>query len=795
MNRPPPAAQPLEANSVLSAYRPLPGVPDEMMDQTGTIRPVWHQFISHFAKLSPEEIAARFAQGDQYLRDAGVFYRQYSDAGSAERDWPLSHIPVLLDEAEWTALADGLTQRADLLEAVVADLYGENRLVREGHLPASLVAGCKHWLRPMVGITPRSGHFLKFIAFEVGRGPDGAWWVLGDRTEAPSGAGFALENRVATSRVFSDLYPQANVQRLAGFFQAFKNHLRALRADTDSQIAILTPGQLTDTYFEHAYIARYLGFMLLEGEDLTVADGRLMVRTVAGLSPISVLWRRLDSTYADPMELDETSALGTPGLVQALRNSQVTMVNALGVGVLEMRALLAFLPRISLALRGEPLKIANIATWWCGQASERAHVHANLHRMILGQATSTRLTIESDDQPSLGQYPSLEALLEAEGRNLVGQEAVSLSTTPAFVDGKLAPRPMTLRVFLARDANGWQIMPGGYARIGRAEVSAAISMQHGGSAADVWVVSNTPVKPVSLLPTAEQPFRRTEASVLPARAADNLYWLGRYIERAEGAIRLLRAFHLRLGEAGGGRGPVVAAIAKHLHSWEIDLEQAIPDHLLRTISAAIASASHVRDRFSMDGWMALTDLARTANRMSATATIGTDTAAAMSVLLRKITGFSGLVHDNMHRSHGWLFMSIGRSLERAFEMCTALAAFADPNAPEGTLDLAVELGDSAMTHRRRYAVATNRNTVIDLLALDTLNPRAIIFHLTRIREHAAELPGTEEGRHLSALSRAVLRAQTGLMVHTPESLDTNALLQSAAEIANLSDVLSLTYFK
>lgn len=786
---------------LLERYKRLPGVPDELLDGNGLVRPVWRQFVDHFMRLSADDITTRFARGDQHLLDAGVYFRQYGEGGSTERDWPLSHIPVLIHENEWNQIAGGLIQRAELLESVVADLYGENRLVAEGHLPASLIGSGKEWLRPLVGIKPRSGHFLSFVAFEIGRGPDGAWWVLGDRTQAPSGAGFALETRVATSRVFSELFPEANVHRLAGFFQTFRDALRGLRTDGDSQVAILTPGLWNETYFEHAYIARYLGFMLLEGEDLTVEQGRALVRTVAGLAPVSVLWSRLDAAYADPLELDERSRLGTPGIVEAVRRGNLTMVNALGSGILETRALLAFLPRVCEALRGEPLRLPNIATWWCGQPAERAHVRANIERMMVGPALSTRLPFEVDDKTVLGgqfrtdRHASIDAFLNAEGSQLVGQEAVTLSTTPAYVDGRLVPRPMSIRVFLARTESGWQVMPGGYARIGRTEDATAIAMQRGGSVADVWVVSDKPVETVTMLPAPAAPYRRSEPGVLPSRAADNLYWLGRYVERAEGIMRLLRAHHKRLAETANADAPVLAYLKEHLEDYEVDPADCIPKALLATLASAINSAAKVRDRFSIDGWMALTDLAKTANRMVKTATPGDDASRAMGVLLRKITGFSGLVHDNMYRSTGWRFLSIGRSLERALFTASALARFADAAAPDGALDLAVEVGDSSMTHRSRYAVATNRNTVIDLLVFDAMNPRSVLYHLTEIQEQADRLSGAKPQEPLSALSRAVLQVHTELSVAAPETFDTAALHRVSNEIATLSNVLSSEYLR
>lgn len=783
--------------SVLDGYHTLPGVSDELLDPQGEVRPVWRAFLKHFAALAPEEVTRRFARGDQYLRDAGVFFRQYSAEGSTERAWPLSHIPVLIEEAEWATLTAGLVQRAALMEALMADLYGPNRLVAEGVLPPSLVAGNPEWLRALVDVAPRGGHHLHFLAFEIGRGPDGTWWVLGDRAQAPSGAGFALENRVAVARVFSDLYAEAHVHRLAGFFRTFRDALLGLRADPDSRVGILTPGPLNETYYEHAYIARYLGFMLLQGEDLTVVDGALMVRTVAGLKPISVLWRRLDGAYADPLELEGASRLGTPGFVSALRHGSATVVNGLGSGVLETRAFLAFMPRIAKALLGEDLILPNIATWWCGQAKERAHVAAHPERMIISPALSTRQPLE-DDLAALaeGQVPDgdLAGWLEREGRTLVGQESVKLSTTPAHIDGALVPRPMSLRVFLARTPEGWQVMPGGFARIGRTSDPKAIAMQRGGAAADVWIVSSGAVEPATMIP-AQGPYVRAELGALPSRSADNLYWLGRYVERTEGIMRLVRAHHTRMAETGDPKGPLLAALAPLFKGQGVDPEQGIPKGLISTLGNAVASAGQVRDRFSPDGWSALADLDKSTRRLAERVQPGDDAARAITTLLRKLTGFSGLIHENMYRFMGWRFLELGRFIERAAGMSSVLATLADPWAPEGALDLAVEFGDSVMSHRRRYTVSTTRETVIDLLALDSRNPRAIQFQLDGIRDQVALLPRAQVAGQLSDLSRAVLRCHTNLATERAERLDTDALWRLRSEIWGISDLLTETYLR
>ncbi|KZM52169.1 hypothetical protein OA90_01465 [Labrenzia sp. OB1] len=786
---------------LLNSYRPFPGVSDELLDPAGRVRPVWRPFIDHLSSLTPEEIGNRFARGNQYLNDAGVYFRHYGQNDAKEREWPLSHIPVIISEDDWEVISEGLIQRAGLLEQLVADLYGPNKMVSEGYLPANLIARSPEWQRPLVGVTPQSGNFLHFLAFEIGRGPDGTWWVLSDRAQAPSGAGFALENRVATGRVFNEYFARANVHRLAGFFRRFRNHLVELRGETDSRVSILTPGPMNDTYFEHAYIARYLGFMLLEGEDLTVQNGRLMVRTVAGLKPVSVLWRRLDAAWSDPLELEESSRIGTAGLVQAVRDGSITMVNALGTGILETRALLAFLPRISKRLLGESLKLPNVATWWCGEPATRDYVKDHAESMMFSPALSTALPFSSAQTDFIGRdfekfhKGILETWIDNKSSDLVGQEAVTLSTTPAYQEGGLVPRPMSLRVFLARTADGWEVMAGGFARIGRTEDASAIAMQEGGSAADVWIVGGR--KPVreTLLHQIESPYFKSQAGTLPARAADNLFWLGRYVERAEGAVRLLRAYHARLQETADPEAPLVTMTADYLEDIGVAPDAPVPQSLCDILQSAVTSASKVRDRFSVDGWLALNDLAQTASGVKLALHENADVPRAMGLLLRKITGFSGLVHENMYRFTGWRFLSLGRALERAHAMTDLLSVFTSPKAPEGSLELLLEVGDSAMSMSRRYAVSLSQATVLDLLAMDTKNPRAVLYQLTEMKDHIAVLPGAAEFGHLSHLARSILQIHTSLAIATPQTLTPETLADLRDRIADLSGELTDTYIR
>ncbi|MGV3490314.1 MAG: circularly permuted type 2 ATP-grasp protein [Devosia sp.] len=788
------------APGLVADYRPLPGIPDEMVDAAGNMRPGWTQLINALDDLGPGELAGRFERADQYLRDAGVYYRMYDNADGKERAWPLAHLPLIIEEAEWQTITRGVTQRVELLETIVADIYGDNELVRRGLLPPELIARNAEFLRPMVGIQPASGHFLHFCAFELGRGPDGGWWVLGDRTQAPSGAGFALENRVATTRALSEIYGKMHVHRLAGFFRDFRDALNGIARGSDGRVGILTPGQHNDTYFEHAYIARYLGFMLLEGEDLVVDNGQVMVRTVSGLKPVSVLWRRMDASFVDPLELRTDSHIGTPGMTEALRQGTISIVNGQGCGILETRAFAAFMPNLCQALTGNQLELPTIATWWCGGEAERQHVIDNVDTMMVGSAFATGLANEDQRGAVTGgsltaeQKAELLERLRADGGSFVGQEQVHLSTAPAYVGGRLEPRPMTLRVYAARTRDGWTIMPGGFARIGSATDSTAVAMQSGGQAADVWVVSPRPVERVTLLPTEGEKLVRISAGSLPSRAADNLIWLGRYAERCEATVRILRAYNARLAESSNPDLPLLKDTRAYLEGLGVDAEKPLPPGLLAAIDSAVHSASQIRDRFSPDGWLALTDLRKTARAFSQRVQAGDDATRAMTVLLRKLAGFSGLVHENMYRFAGWRFLEIGRRLERGIQIAGAVAWCTRKQAPEGSLDLLLEIGDSVMTHRRRYSVSAGVDSYVDLLVLDGLNPRSVRFQIAELQQQLQQLPGGLEDGHLSVAAKAALSLHTELRVYEPEELSTAKLNRLGIDIGNLAGLIADAYF-
>ncbi|MGA0534005.1 circularly permuted type 2 ATP-grasp protein [Hansschlegelia sp. KR7-227] len=784
---------------LIAGYAPAAGGFDEMVEASGEVRPHYRPMVAGLARMAEPERARRFASATQYLREAGVYYRAYGGDGHGDRprSWPLAHPPLIIARAEWTALEAGLVQRADFLERLVGDLYGERRLVRDGVLPPAILGRNPEFLRPLADQGASGKPLIRFIAVDLGRGPDGRWWVLGDRTQAPSGAGFALENRVATSRAFPDFIRDMKIQRLAGFFQRFRETLYGLDDAKGVRVGVLTPGPHSETYFEHAYLARYLGFLLLEGGDLAVHDSQLVVRTVDGAKPISVLWRRLDGDFADPLELYPRSRIGTPGIARAIRAGTVEMVNALGSGILETRALLAFQPALARALIGEELKLPTVATWWCGQGKERAYVSKHRDRLSLAAAFPQAADGERRTPLDLGIRAEaggwLVDSLNADGVDVVGQEIVGLSTAPAFVDGKLQARPVTLRVFLARHADGWAVMPGGFARVSSSADPLAVSMQSGGHSVDVWVPSDRTEKPVSLLGDRRQAFARRLPSAPPSRAADNLYWLGRYVERAEAATRLVRLYASRLAE-GEPAASLEAAVTSVLD--DLGVEGGIGDlaaGLLARAQRAFDTASRIRDRFSPDGWRVLreiVDLIETHLQLDEPG----DLVNLSTEVLTRLSGFTGLVHENMYQFTGWRFLQAGRLLERGQATARAAVAFAGEQTPEGGREALLEFTDSRATYRRRYSVDLSRDTVMDLSVLDPLNPRSVAFQVNGFKSILDELPGMRRGESLAAVSRRTARLQVRLATGDSAEATDAFLNRIADDLAAISDLLSHRYF-
>ncbi len=800
----------------VASYRPLPGIFDEMMDGEGRVRAHWQPFLTMLAALGADEINRRFAAADRYLRGSGVFYRVYEDAAGIERPWPLSHVPLIIEPAEWKYLEAGLIQRAELLEAVLTDAYGQALLSGDGRLPAALIAGNPEFLRPMVGVPPPGGAHLRFYAVDVGRGADGRWWVLSDRAQAPSGAGYAIENRLALSRAIPDIYRSTRVERVAPFFQALQAELLALSKQDDPQICLLTPGPMSETYFEHAYLARYLGLLLVEGEDLTVRGDGVFVRTVSGLRRTEVLLRRIDADFADPLELNAASRLGVPGLLQAVRDGKIVIINALGAGLVEARAMLAFLPALAPNVLGANLAIPNIATWWLGRADMREEMIENLDRMVIASAFESQtdgsnahevLAAKLDD----AQRRALIRSIRDRGVDYVAQEAVTLSSMPVWRDGHLQPRPFTLRLFLAKVGERWQVMPAGFVRIADSADARAVSLQRGAATADAWVLAHGPVAETTLLPAPERIQVQRATGLLPSRAADNLFWVGRYVERAEATLRLVRALINRAAEADKTAAPVITGIVSLLEAWDAAskdalaapagfVSRAVLTHadlsgsLPSLTGAARSAASVIRDRFSPDAWRALNDLATMITMpLNAGGPTESVTIERVEAALRIISSFSGLAQENMTQLAGWRFLELGRRIERAILTSRLVRCFALAGAPDGGLELLLELADSQITYRQRYVMVAARAPVIDLLMLDPNNPRSVAFQLDRIETHLSALPGRNPTGRLSPVQQIVASIATRLRTVEAAAVDEALIVDTEQSLMKLSDAVGAAY--
>jgi uncharacterized circularly permuted ATP-grasp superfamily protein len=501
---------------------------DELSADGVNPREHWAHLMESLRGIGPEELGRRWNRAERRIRENGITYNIYSDPLGANRPWKIDIVPFLLPANEWRYIEAGIIQRAQLLNVILEDLYGLQELVTNGHFPAALLYANPAFLRPLVGVSVPPQSYLHMLAVDLARSPDGQWWVLADRTQAPAGSGYALENRTIVADVLPDLFRTSNVLRLAPFFRAQRDALIQLAQCSDPRIVLLTPGPHNETYFEHSYLARYLGFTLVEGADLTVRDRAVYLKTVDGLEKVDVILRRVDDSFCDPLELRSDSLLGIPGLVDAVVAGNVKVANALGSGLIETAAVMPFLPGLSRHLLGEELKLPSVATWWCGQAPALDWVLNHLDSVVVKPAFPTR-----GIEPVFGaEIPHAEKKKFADQvrtrpYEYVAQEQVALSTAPVWENGHLIPRSVVMRAYVLNTGNGWIALPGGLTRVAETE-GPIVSMQRGGHSKDAWVLSDGPVDTFSLLRPRSEPVElRRVAPAVPSSVADNVFWLGR----------------------------------------------------------------------------------------------------------------------------------------------------------------------------------------------------------------------------------------------------------------------------
>lgn len=738
---------------LLEHYLRTAGSYHEMLDPAGAVRPHWRRLLDNLQRSSPAQLAQRQDMLNRQIHENGVTYNVYADPKGADRPWELDLLPNLIEQGEWQYLAAGIAQRARLLNAVLADIYGPQTLMQEGLLPSELVFGHNNYLWPCQGIRPPADIFLHLYAVDLARSPDGRWWVTADRTQAPSGAGYALENRMIVSRAFPDLYRDLQARHLAGFFRTLQETLaRLATAGTDTPlVVVLTPGRFNESYFEHLYLARQLGYPLVEGTDLTVRDATVYLKTLNGLRRVHAILRRLDDDFCDPLELRTDSALGVPGLLQSVREGRVLVANSLGSGVLESPGLLGFLPAINEHLFGEKLMLPSIATWWCGEPPVMAHALEHMAELVFKPAfPSQSFGPVFGRDLDVAQREALSARIKARPYAYVGQAIAQLSQAPVWHGERLGlqPRAVGMRMYAVAAEEGYRVLPGGLTRVAAHADADVIAMQRGGASKDTWILGEP-------APSAEQWRAQRALGVqdvirrdpyLPSRVVENLFWFGRYSERCDDSARLLRIVltrHVEGDDAQALHAAVALAQALNVMPDEGELEAGLltalvgadwPFSLRNNLQRLQWAASQVRGKLSRENWHALVELQRESARLEL---LGADLGEALDLLNRlvvSLAALSGFALDDMTRDEGWRFLMIGRRLERLHFLCTSLAASlrSEQVFEPSALEWLLELANSSITYRSRYLAEAQLIPVLDLLLLDPQNPHAVLFQLRQV---------------------------------------------------------------
>jgi len=814
---------------------------DEMLDKNGNVRPHWEYYIKALQKLGQGEIALRQNEILKLLRENGVTYNVYGDPDGSSRPWQLDPIPLLISGDEWLNIEAGLLERAELLNLILTDIYGPRELIRKGLLPVDLLFNHSGFLRACDKVKIPGKHQLVLYAADLARGPDNRMWVIGDRTQAPSGAGYSLENRHAMSRVFPNIFRDTRVQRLDGFFQLLRNGLLQMapqNVDTP-RIVVLTPGPFNETFFEHAYLASYLGYPLVQGDDLTVRDGFVWLKSLNGLQRVDVIMRRVDDSFCDPLELREDSRLGVPGLLEVARRGNVTIANPLGSGVLESPGLLPFLPKIAEHFLGRQLCLPSAATWWCGQPKELNYVLNNLHKLVIKHICRGAMTSVFGHLLSQQQLTDLRNRIRAKPALFTGQEHESFSTAPSFVAGNLEPRQALLRCFMVAKEDGYSLMPGSLTRSAAQQGDVPVSNQMGAISKDTWVIAGSEHHQMHISDAPAKPSAGSYSSILPSRVAENLFWVGRYAERAEGSIRLLRTTVKKLYINPDIRNPHYESSLHAILRGLTNITNTYPgflntdsNALLKTPDSellslmldekkvgSVANNQHfllqagyaVRNLWSSDTWRVMDEIkCHLEQSQQLSESTLWNIQEHMDRLITALSAFSGLIMESMTRGDGWLFLDMGRRLERALLLISLLRSSFSTTQAEGTESLLMEslldTSDNLICYRQHYRNSIELPSFIELLMLDKNNPRSLAYQFNRIQEHVSKMPRKQANAKLSTEERLILEASNLLDLtnlceliktsddHVREKFD-QTLSRLYYLLVTLSDVVTTTYFQ
>ena len=800
-----------QAETCLTSYGPDPRRYDELLDAAGAVRPHWRALIERLTAHKPHDAARRALELTRRLIvENGVAYNVYSDPQGADRPWALDPLPLVISQDEWREIEKGVVQRARVLDALLRDLYGPQRLLAEGLVPPELPFGHPNFLWPCHGLVPRGASWLHVYAADIARAPDGRWWLLADRTQSPSGAGYALENRDIVEQVLPEAIRDLGVRRVRAFFGEMRERLRSLHDDSANPlVVILTPGPFNETYFEHAYMARQLGLPLVEGVDLTVRDETVYLKTLGGLKRVHTILRRLDDDFCDPVELRGNSALGVPGLISAIRARNVVVSNALGSGVLESAAWLGFLPGIAESLLGESLRLPAVATWWCGEKPALDYVLGNLDRLVIKPAYPNQhfepvfgSDITGEDRQALVRR------LQKRPYAYVAQEHIRLSQAPVWRSNgtpNFAARAFTIRVYAIATEDGFRVLPGGLARVATESAADVVSTQRGGSSKDIWVLSDGEDEVAS---TGRHRLQvSTRPDDVPSRMVENLYWLGRYTVRCADNARLLRSTVRVRVERGVWIHAVricraLGVIAKDSQPGEGLRDASDPYGIAADVKRIAWCASQVRSRLSQRYWRAVVGLQRQVQEAAVSSEQPREVLERLALSLAALGGYAA---EDMTHDEGWRLLRIGRRVERLQFMAGLLAQHLVATAAtrQGQVEWLLDVCHSISIYRSRYFVAPQLGSALDLLVRDAHHPVALAFQCNSIARDLDELasslqisrdPGMEASIPEFTDADLLTLESDGPVARDARRALAVKLLALQAAAAALSDRLSMRHF-
>jgi uncharacterized circularly permuted ATP-grasp superfamily protein/uncharacterized alpha-E superfamily protein len=770
----------------------------------------WKIFFNSFSQLGDEEVLNRRQDMMRFLRENGVTYNIYGDPLGFNRPWKLDIIPFLISREEWDLIEAGLVQRATLFDLILKDIYGERTMVKNGLLPMEIIYNHAGFLRQCAGIRLPGTHHLVLYSADMARTADGRIWVLNDRTQAPSGSGYALENRLTMARIVPELFNGLKVRRLSPYFHSLRNALTSIAPanSKEPRIVILTPGPSNETYFEHAYLSSYLGFTLVQGNDLMVKDNFVWLKTLGGLEKVDVILRRLDDIYCDPLELKEDSQLGIPGLLQAVRRENVSIANPLGSSVIENPGLMPFLPAIAKHFLGEELKLPSIATWWCGQPAALQYVLDNIASLIIKRISRSSSRSTSVDATSLDrqQLQELKERIRAQPFLFVGQEKANFADTPSLVNGKIESRDALFRSFAVSSNGTYSAMQGGLTRTSADYGNYIISNQMGGISKDTWIISAEAGSTFNVRKELEQGSENGvsyKSEVLPSHTAENLFWVGRYAERVLGNARFQRTVMQFMEEANKAfsdndqyiKHSLLRALTLYTHTfpgfigeegrnklnepWEelgeilfnIDRSGSLASNIGLFNRAVYA----VRDHWSTDTWRVLRDMEENWQKASELRqTSHHRIIYALDNLITSMVAFIGLNRESISREQGWNLLNMGRKTEQSLLLISMLRATLIGRHEEPVEHILQEAvlksNECLVNYRYKYRSHLQLPLVLDLMLLDPRNPRSLIYQLERLKADVSALPKVSSGHALPEHERIALEAYTLVKLAIKEKL-------------------------